>query len=660
MLPPDSPDSLIALALQCVSDDVPNRPASGDVVDWLQDLCDSTPEDSLAPPVLTPIEWGHAETSRSFGAGEDTVWTAILSADSSGQSRNAPMSPPLTRTLPHPVVSSRIYNDRSPLIKVTPSKHLDSPLSITVTPTRYPDSPLFHTPSAQLPPLSPSTSPCVLDNLPVRTYVLTLYVSGYSKDVDGILYFSALFLRLTHLAELPHISTLRYICDTETQVTPYSVGLEESNWNISREYRDRPDSFRPVDEIDRIVPTDMPRRKSRGSLNSSPLRSEVTLSSYFSTPDRAKQDNVGVVSVGSDRTKEGNGTETGMGMPSAFPLIAPTSSSFTARTAHLSPPAHTDGSLPSTEPKEIDRHVGTPLTTSTTAVAVGGVSSISEKKKPGNMEEGGKRDVSFGVVNPEELGPDSRQIPNSCGKNKTAVDSACVPMGITGGGLCTLDSRNIDSTPISSSSSKHAKGMDRERDGGRVGKSGDCSPADFMDTSSILDSSHAADSGFVDDSFIGLNISALNDTHNEYVTSVDEETDSHGSSTLNRSHNSALDLSSNTSLANSMSPSNSHSHNLNNSHNAANETRHTNNPGNDPNNNYSCTYSQGSDSLSSPGSGAGSSITAPQNKTRSAFRMTPLTSMNSIQKNRNDADVYYLGILYKKNSTGTFSVLTVN
>ena len=196
MLPPDSPDSLIALALQCVSDDVPNRPASGDVVDWLQDLCDSTPEDSLAPPVLTPIEWGHAETSRSFGAGEDTVWTAILSADSSGQSRNAPMSPPLTRTLPHPVVSSRIYNDRSPLIKVTPSKHLDSPLSITVTPTRYPDSPLFHTPSAQLPPLSPSTSPCVLDNLPVRTHVLTLYVSGYSKDVDGILCFSALFLRL--------------------------------------------------------------------------------------------------------------------------------------------------------------------------------------------------------------------------------------------------------------------------------------------------------------------------------------------------------------------------------------------------------------------------------------------------------------------------------
>ena len=52
MLPPDSPHSLVALALQCVSDDPSFRPASGDVIEWLQDLHDNSPDDIIPLPVL--------------------------------------------------------------------------------------------------------------------------------------------------------------------------------------------------------------------------------------------------------------------------------------------------------------------------------------------------------------------------------------------------------------------------------------------------------------------------------------------------------------------------------------------------------------------------------------------------------------------------------
>ena len=92
MLPADSPDSLIALALQCVDDDALSRPASCDVVDWLQDLYDTSPEDTVGPPELNPLEWdSQGETSRSF-AGDETIWTAINSPNN--------FKPPHTLPLP--------------------------------------------------------------------------------------------------------------------------------------------------------------------------------------------------------------------------------------------------------------------------------------------------------------------------------------------------------------------------------------------------------------------------------------------------------------------------------------------------------------------------------------------------------------------------------
>jgi hypothetical protein len=167
MLPGDAPDSLIALALQCVSDDVSSRPSSADVMDWLQDLHDTTPDDTLPPPTLSPVDWGLAETSVSFGGGEDTVWTAIMSADSSllrEKSEGAAHSDLL------PVVNTRnLGSDLSPHSIMTPSrKH--TPLNVIVTPNKNLDSPLFNTPFAPHTLQSPLTSPGIIDEVLVLQY----------------------------------------------------------------------------------------------------------------------------------------------------------------------------------------------------------------------------------------------------------------------------------------------------------------------------------------------------------------------------------------------------------------------------------------------------------------------------------------------------------
>lgn len=52
MIPGDAPESLISLAFQCVDDEACNRPAGGDVVDWLQDLLGDLPTDTIAMPKL--------------------------------------------------------------------------------------------------------------------------------------------------------------------------------------------------------------------------------------------------------------------------------------------------------------------------------------------------------------------------------------------------------------------------------------------------------------------------------------------------------------------------------------------------------------------------------------------------------------------------------
>ena len=66
MLPEDSPHSLVALALQCVSDDVTFRPISGDVVDWLSDLYETSPDDTIPPPILPIFEDDFPILSPSF------------------------------------------------------------------------------------------------------------------------------------------------------------------------------------------------------------------------------------------------------------------------------------------------------------------------------------------------------------------------------------------------------------------------------------------------------------------------------------------------------------------------------------------------------------------------------------------------------------------
>lgn len=161
-MPSDAPDSLIALALQCVSDDVSSRPSSGDALDWLQDLHDTTPEDTCPPPILSPVDWGLSETSMSFGGGDDTVWTAIMSADSSllREKDEATAHSDLL-----PVGSTRnAGSEVSPHSIMTPNrKH--TPLNVIVTPNKNHDSPLFNTPFAPDPLQSPVTSPGIVDEV---------------------------------------------------------------------------------------------------------------------------------------------------------------------------------------------------------------------------------------------------------------------------------------------------------------------------------------------------------------------------------------------------------------------------------------------------------------------------------------------------------------
>jgi hypothetical protein len=131
-------------------------------MDWLQDLHDTTPEDSLPPPILSPVDWGLSETSMSFGGGEDTVWTAIMSADSSllrEKSEGAAHTDLL------PVVNTRnLGSDTSQHSNMTPNrKH--SPLNVIVTPNKNHDSPLFNTPFAPHPLQSPTSSPGLNDEV---------------------------------------------------------------------------------------------------------------------------------------------------------------------------------------------------------------------------------------------------------------------------------------------------------------------------------------------------------------------------------------------------------------------------------------------------------------------------------------------------------------
>ena len=161
MLPGDSPDSLIALALQCVDDDALSRPASCDVVDWLQDLYDTSPEDTVGAPVLNPLTWDSAgETSRSF-AGDENIWTAINSPNN--------FKPPHTLPVPLPAAS----------LKSSASSGIGNGNGMTPIKTNYDSnnnsnsssrgSPAYFIPFSSHPPLSPVPSGGQPDAADVRT-----------------------------------------------------------------------------------------------------------------------------------------------------------------------------------------------------------------------------------------------------------------------------------------------------------------------------------------------------------------------------------------------------------------------------------------------------------------------------------------------------------
>jgi hypothetical protein len=172
MLPEDSPDSLIALALQCVDDDALSRPASCDVVDWLQDLYDTSDEDEVGPPILNPLEWdSQGETSRSFG-GEETIWTAINSPNT--------FKPP--HSLPDVTLSSMGGNGMSPLKTGYDSNNSSSR-----------NSPAYFIPFSSHPPLSPVPSGGQPEALDVRTHTRTCICICRCTYVHTCMYCLTLF-----------------------------------------------------------------------------------------------------------------------------------------------------------------------------------------------------------------------------------------------------------------------------------------------------------------------------------------------------------------------------------------------------------------------------------------------------------------------------------
>lgn len=169
MLPEDSPDSLIALALQCVDDDALSRPASCDVVDWLQDLYDTSDEDEVGPPILNPLEWdSQGETSRSFG-GEETIWTAPNT-----------FKPP--HSLPGVTLSSMVGNGMSPL-----KTNYDSNSSSSR------NSPAYFIPFSSHPPLSPVPSGGQPEAPDVRTHTRTYICTCRWTYVHSCIYCLTLF-----------------------------------------------------------------------------------------------------------------------------------------------------------------------------------------------------------------------------------------------------------------------------------------------------------------------------------------------------------------------------------------------------------------------------------------------------------------------------------
>jgi len=68
-LPEDAPPSFVALAINCIKYEPPERPTSNDALEWLQDLLGSTEGEIEYPSKKSSPQWGAAATTTTSGSG---------------------------------------------------------------------------------------------------------------------------------------------------------------------------------------------------------------------------------------------------------------------------------------------------------------------------------------------------------------------------------------------------------------------------------------------------------------------------------------------------------------------------------------------------------------------------------------------------------------
>jgi hypothetical protein len=98
-LPEDTPQSLVLLVSQCAHTDVSTRPEASDVVEWLQDLYDSTPDDEIPIPTMRTVSDLSIPTPASSGnynRSDSTVSTNTANNNNNGSYMSEPPTSPNT------------------------------------------------------------------------------------------------------------------------------------------------------------------------------------------------------------------------------------------------------------------------------------------------------------------------------------------------------------------------------------------------------------------------------------------------------------------------------------------------------------------------------------------------------------------------------------
>ena len=90
MLPADAPPSFVLLTLQCLAFESPDRPIGLEVQDWVQDLYQSVPPDTVDVPIMNEVPEGFGGTevpakTRTSSSPDRTSGARLLSKDSTSQ-----------------------------------------------------------------------------------------------------------------------------------------------------------------------------------------------------------------------------------------------------------------------------------------------------------------------------------------------------------------------------------------------------------------------------------------------------------------------------------------------------------------------------------------------------------------------------------------------